>query len=735
MMKTFLLSACIVPCCLFAQSPSDIALYGYSGATCITANCAEACIGFENGLLMYTLADGKQYFFNAENAGLEGSIKDIAVDKIGNKWAVGSHGLYKINNTAVIHMPLPDMDISSNIYNGLHQVEVDAYSRVFITKVNGETYRYDQLTGISHPIPVKRNTYSHALVSGGDGYIYYASTSGTELNIYKLGDSCILMATYADIPIENPLLNGFVADDDGNFWISFPFRHEFGKEDLIYQNGGIMVFSRGVWTIFHANELATNNTLHGFNMPISDHEKRVFIRFMDETAGFENLDLMIDSLTNQAYIEQRNIQLPYTTLSYIDKNNRCYYYVNGEYVSINNNVETFIHPDIPDYTCKAKAIDAQNTIWLANTRSLTSVHNNIINRIPGDSILPADFSPYRVYCDHNGHIWIISYNGIGEYDGSVLLYHDRAWAHLDTSLTSIISMEITSDDVKWLMTSSFLLRSSSEGIWEKTDIPFTYDDYHTADLAVYDNKAFIISKNGLYVYADDSWSIFNMDNSELRPFPNLTYLAKDQTGGVYIAGDESVYHFTGDSLQWLTDVIMEDMEVDQNTGTLWYTNEGSLYKYIVPDTSIKTDIDHLTTGNRILIDIDHNSNIVTYNTNALYIYNETGIDDYTVSEAIFPPNFVPDICDKPELKSDVSLIINPNPAYDQITYYFASEIGGAHNVSIYDIYGQLVQLPETNLDQSGVPYGTFYIQQLPPGTYILHVSGEGISIGTKFIKL
>lgn len=93
----------------------------------------------------------------------------------------------------------------------------------------------------------------------------------------------------------------------------------------------------------------------------------------------------------------------------------------------------------------------------------------------------------------------------------------------------------------------------------------------------------------------------------------------------------------------------------------------------------------------------------------------------------------PAICSADDAAKKAEVIaakIYPNPAQDQITIQFGSEVNGIHQVAILDLSGKTVMQTQVN----GQKRVVMQVKQLPPGLYLIQVKGEK-QMSFKIIKL
>lgn len=735
-MKTVTLTLCLCTLKgLTAQSPTDLAIFGSYPLTNIISNCAEACFGLANGLLVYTYADGKTYQFDAQNSGLLGSVRAVALDNAGNKWTVGSNGLYQITGNTVTKKQLLNEDLTPRQVLGMTRICIDAFNRIFISNYLGELYRYDPQTSICHVMPVVSTSYAPTLAKGADGIVYYASSYDDTIRIYQLTDFALLITTVNISEIDNHDFTSFLIDSESNFWLSFNYVYETGKDEEVLKDGGLAVFSKGTWTILPANNFEFDEALSGFANLILNGDQSIAAHYHTRFDQSKYVKLSIDENFHVPEIVDNDLALPYPVYIYRDEMGRDFFAMDGIMKYIDGNGETTIRPDRVDLSSKSMDVDDENTIWLADDRQIARIQNQDMQVFSVDGIAPADFVAKHISCAPDGKVWVSSENGILEFDGTALIFHDRAWANLDTCIDLIREIIVDTENTIWLQMGTYLMRKPESAGWEKINIPIIAGDYTIHNFEIYQGKLFAVSHSGVYVFNDSEWTVFDASNSPITEFMSIYYIEPDISGGAYVGSGESLFHLTEDSLYFITDLDMYRMTVDKQTGKLWYLNSTGIYYFVSADVQVQALIPNFSYTYDHGLVVDQNSNLIYAGPGMLNVHNPTGIIGYTEPSFNFPPNFSSDYC-KDVVEDESSLLaVYPNPAAEQLVYYFQNDIGGDFSISIYSMQGDQILTQMGNALYQGVPYGVIDISSLPPGNYLAHVTSTGVSAATKFVKL
>ena len=720
---------------LFGQTLTDLALFGSYSNTLIASNCAEACIGTGNGMLIYTYADNKTYHINGQNSNLAGSATSISFDRAGNKWVVTISGLYQVSALEIIKMPMFFEDNTPVEPGYVGRLEIDDYNRIFVCMRSGELYRYEPQNGICYAMYFPNSPESYSLGKSSDGKVYYAYTYSDTLSVYQLDDFPIQISEVSILSINNQRIYNFVIDDQSRMWFSFNGYLVTGKDEVEGYIGGLVVFSHGLWTILPAEQFTTDADYNGFSKLVVQDDHSVIARYNSTFFEDRNVLFSIDQTSNTLVIVNEDVILPYDNYIYRDDYGRDFYQVEALVTIIENGSERVVSSEYGNLSSATMDIDDQQAIWIASNKTIAKITDHTRFELNATDIAPIDFKATRLTCAPDGKVYVASKNGVLEYDGTDVFYHNKSWAELDTCFCPIEDIVADDQNTIWIRASDCLLKKVSGGDWERIEVPFIEDDFSINDFDVFNGSLFVVSYHALYQYKDDVWIVYDQTNSPITNSIYLTYVHTDFQGGAYAGGSTGIFHLTNDSCLYLGSFAASSITVNNQTGAIWGWDYSGVYRFLEPEIQESVYLPYYSSYYYQTLRFDDHGNLIITDADKILVHNDNGIVGYTQEISALPPNFSPEYCREVFENTLLELVINPNPVNDQLVYYFQQPVSGEYTIHIFNLQGECVRSIQEYALNPGMPYGYINVDSLPPGTYVAQVITNNMQGAVKFVKL
>lgn len=230
--------------------------------------------------------------------------------------------------------------------------------------------------------------------------------------------------------------------------------------------------------------------------------------------------------------------------------------------------------------------------------------------------------------DKQDLIWIGTNKGLFSYDGYSTQQH---FTYGGTENTLIHSILVLDDMFLYLGTDNGVLKYNYQT--DKYENPSIQYPTEVRCLAKIENKLWIGTMNGLYVYDIVANKVEQVDPDKRKGLPHQTIYS------IAVSGDKSVYVGTYDGLCRYDSAkdIFETINIPQNNVRnnrfinsllqdsksldVWIGTEGSLFNYNTQNKTI-TEIDLFRNNSVKSLTADANGNLVIGTDNGLYIYNK-----------------------------------------------------------------------------------------------------------------
>lgn len=318
-------------------------------------------------------------------------------------------------------------------------------------------------------------------------------------------------------------------------------------------------------------------------------------------------------------------------------------------------------------------IDSGNNAWCASDLfggQLTKCDgSSVVSYNSSNSDIPSDWVT-GVTVDNNNTVWVAcSFTGVGEFDG-------EDWTtHLDGSIGS-------------------------------GDQPMTHDRNNTIWLG---------TQTGLYRYADQEWTHFTTDNSDL-PENQILSLVCDDDNGLWVGtSSKGLAYFDG--VEWTPYTVasaglpsdnVRSLAID-SSGTLWAGTDAGLASYDGATWRVLTKENWLLPSNTVW---------------SVAVAPDYGLWVGTAAGLLHAAEVATDVQDNGGSHENI-LALSPNPCTDRTSVRLSLSSAARVELALYTIGGEKAM----NIASQMLPAGdhTFAVEglQLPSGVYYCVANVDG----------
>ena len=329
---------------------------------------------------------------------------------------------------------------------------------------------------------------------------------------------------------------------------------------------------------------------------------------------------------------------------------------------VNNNIPNVKYESNSLTYCN---VDSYGNVWVSGS---TGYEGFYLKCITSNNILT-----YRYLADSISNPWP---GGYTEY-----LYADFNCIDFDANNT------------KWLSTYYGLLKLDSEFTLISCDLPFYSRQFNKIKIDKYDNKWLTTRFNdGLVKYDNESWQIFNVDNSDI-PSDSIFELDTDSFGNIWIATSKGLSKYDGNT--WIT-YNMSNSNIEDAYITTLHIDEQNI-KWLGTITNKLIKFNDITFETIELGDYPiENNSFLTLHSSEDIVY-AAGYSKDILSFNNFELSTHLTYEDKAEGSSFTSLLIENNQTY---ATFFAFDLEGSGMLSVNEdtsIFYNYQNIPEMNL--------------------------------------
>lgn len=507
--------------------------------------CIFAAVLFISEL--YVIAYGQDLnwkLFNKENTMFPAvSIRDIAIDKDGNKWIAHSYGLVKLNgnvwtsfNTKNSGLPCDDIysiavDKNNNIWIG---------SSVALTKYDGNSW----INYTGYRSFLKSTNYLDNLAIDNDGNIWVgvgqfpSGRDGSGLFKFNGRTWTCYDAANSILP-DNPIVTSIEIDIDSTIWIGCEI--------------GLIKCDGKTWTLFNKSN---SGLPFDFVSSISidkkgnkwigcfDHGVTKFDGSEWTVYNTSNSLLPDDNIYDVAFDSHENIWIG--TYKGLAKFN----YEDWEIFNAANS-------KLPNNVVKSLVIDNKDTIWIGLAEGGLAIlyegNWNILNQyspnhLPDDGI-------FDIEIDLQGCAWVATHSGLAKFDGTIWTVYNSENSPIPSS--EVYDIEIDKQNNIWIATEEGLAKFNNQS-WEIFDttnsgLPLYNSVRHlsidlngTLWLATRQPAyvSAILKGSGLTRFDGNNWTVYNTENSGL-PSNYISCINVDNQGTVWMGTGIYDYYVEG----------------------------------------------------------------------------------------------------------------------------------------------------------------------------------------------
>jgi ligand-binding sensor domain-containing protein len=425
--------------------------------------------------------DNEWKLYNKENTVFPGAlIRDIAMDKDGNKWIAHSYGLVKLSGSIwksfdTKNSGLPDNDVYSIAVDSVNNLWIG--SATALTKYDGRTWT--SFTGYRSFL--KSTNHLENLAVDRDGNIWVGigqfPSGRTGSGLFKFdGRTWTSYNTANSVLPDNPIISSIEIDIDGTIWIGCDF--------------GLAKYDAKTWTLFNKSNSGMPSDFVSSVSIDSKGDKWIgcydhgVVRFDGNrwtVYDTSNSPLPDNNVYDVAFDSQENTWIgTYRGLAKYDHGN-------WEIFNTTNS-------KLPANVVKSIAIDSKDTVWIGLTEAglailyqgnWTILNQYSPNHLPDDGIVD-------IKMDSEGCAWVATHAGLAKFNG-------MTWTVYTAENSPIPSSEIYDIEI-----------DSQNNIW-------------------------IASEKGLAKFKNDTWEIFDTTNSGLPLYNSVKHLSIDPQGNLWMA--------------------------------------------------------------------------------------------------------------------------------------------------------------------------------------------------------
>lgn len=690
----------LLPCFLFSKQLSNWKQFVYRGniETFEIIDTNKYLMGSRSGgLIEYDKSTEKFTYYTQVNSKLPSNwISSIVRDFSNTIWIGTSAGLVKYEN-GVFDVLTPEnsqiatlsvttlgvgknnelwigsvkgvQKYANNTFSDLHEllnkeavtkIVVDTASNVWIAPTNVEDGFFTLFNDTSL-VCMDNHRPSQHVVDKNNVAWYYTRDGLFSIDNYKILDK--IKYDESNSPLE---------ESDGVKSIMV------GPDNLKYFG----VVDKGFY--IYNSELSQWNVLDTSNSPLKDYDDRLIYIDSSNKLYFSGLDdykqSHIYSISNNEahtllYPNKDGLFPDDISSLFVDKNDNvwCGLYSGITMLDQNNpNVIDSAGFPIDNKRIHSALLDQDDIFWFSTNSGLVKFdgENRWVYPIDGENG-PKDGG--KIAKDSSGNIWV------GTFYGKLSYFDGTTWNKIDSifSGTSILSVNITSDNKVVVATYSDGIIHNKNGIWEIEDSSnsnLISNDIYGFSLDKYDNEYIIYDRIGLSIRKADTLLFFDSTNSGL-PCNNI----------------KKIYH--DNDTMWI--VTYWPSAVTKFDGTTWttfdYINSGLNYGSI----------------NAITFDSKGNKWISTDNGLSVYNENEVGII-------------------KGVNKSTKNDIVKNFNISDKFLYFNTDNV--MKSILIYNMRGQAVYKVNNTLSANKIDISLF-----SKGFYILDVNVKNKKYNKKFV--